>query len=73
MRYDASNRGPAYGAARLARLAVTGEAVTAVVFPPPVKDIIEPDAALRDAYRPRLEAFRALYGALKPIWPSVAG
>ena len=73
VRYDASDRGPAYGAARLARLAVTGEAATAVVIPPPVKDVIEPDAALRDAYRPRLEAFRALYGALKPIWPSVAG
>ncbi len=73
VRYDASDRGPAYGAARLARLAVTGEDATAVVVPPPVRDIIEPDAVLRDAYRPRLEAFRALYTALKPIWPSVAG
>jgi xylulokinase len=73
VRYDASDRGPAYGAARLARLAVTGEAATAVVVPPPVKDVIAPDAALTDAYRPRIEAFRSLYRALEPIWPSVAG
>lgn len=73
VRYDASDRGPAFGAARLARLAVTSEDAKAVVVPPPVKDIIEPDAVLRDAYRPRLEAFRALYKALRPVWPSVAG
>ena len=72
VRYDASDRGPTYGAARLARLAVTGEAAAAVVVRP-VKDVIAPDAALTDAYRPRIEAFRSLYKALEPIWPSVAG
>jgi xylulokinase len=73
VRYDASDRGPAYGAARLARLAVTDEAAGAVVVPPEVKDVIAPDASLRDSYQPRIEAFRALYKALKPIWPYVAG
>ncbi len=73
VRYDASDRGPAYGAARLARLAVTGERAEAVVVPPPVKDVIAPNSALCDVYRPRIKAFRALYKALKPIWPSVAG
>jgi xylulokinase len=73
VRYEASDRGPAYGAARLARLAVTNEAADAVVIPPPIRDVIEPDAALRDAYRPRIEAFRTLYRALKPVWPSVTG
>jgi xylulokinase len=73
VRHEASDRGPAYGAARLGRLAVTREAASNVVIPPPVRDIIAPDAALREAYRPRIEAFRALYKALKPVWPSVSG
>jgi xylulokinase len=73
VRYEASDRGPAYGAARLARLAVTNEEAASVVIPPPVRDIILPDAALREAYRPRIEAFRSLYKALKPVWPSVSG
>ncbi|WP_119390893.1 xylulokinase [Taklimakanibacter lacteus] len=73
VRYDASDRGPAYGAARLARLAVTGEEARAVVIPPPVKDVIAPDPALSEAYRPRIEAFRSLYRALKPVWPLVTG
>ena len=73
VRYDASDRGPAYGAARLARLAVTGEEATAVVIAPPVKDVIAPDPSLREAYHPRIEAFRSLYRALKPVWPLVTG
>jgi xylulokinase len=71
VRHQASDRGPAYGAARLARLAVTNEDAKLVVVPPPIRDIIAPDAELREAYRPRIEAFRTLYGALKPVWPSV--
>jgi xylulokinase len=73
MRYEASDRGPAYGAARLARLAVTHEEPGRVVVSPPLRDIITPDPALRDAYRPRIDAFRSLYKALKPVWPSVSG
>lgn len=73
VRYEASDRGPAFGAARLARLAVTKEDAKAVVVPPPIHDVIEPNRALHEAYQPRLQAFRALYKALAPIWPSVAG
>jgi xylulokinase len=73
VRYEASDRGPAYGAARLARLAVTKEDAASVVIAPPVRDVIMPDASLRDAYRPRIEAFRTLYRSLKPVWPSVSG
>jgi xylulokinase len=40
---DGSEVGPAYGAARLARLGVTGEAVEDVCAPPPVRAVIEPD------------------------------
>jgi xylulokinase len=73
VRYETSDRGPAYGAARLARLAVTKEAASAVVVPPPVRDVINPDPTLHDAYQPRIQAFRALYKALVPVWPSVTG
>ncbi len=73
VRFEASDRGPAYGAARLARLAVTNEDAQRVVVPPPIRDVITPDAALCEAYRPRIEAFRTLYKALKPVWPSVSG
>lgn len=73
VRYEASDRGPAFGAARLARLAVTKEDAKAVVVPPPVRDVIEPDKALHEAYQPRLQAFRTLYKALVPVWPAVAG
>ena len=72
VRYRSSERGPAFGAARLARIASGGEDPAAVVVPPPVADTIEPDLALHDAYRPRVEAFRALYRALKPMWPAVS-
>ena len=73
VRHEASDRGPAYGAARLARLAVTGEEANRVVIPPPVRDVIAPDAGLREAYKPRVAAFRTLYKSLKPVWPSVSG
>ena len=62
-----------HGEERLARLAVTKEDAKAVVVPPPIHDVIEPDRALHEAYQPRLQAFRALYKALAPVWPSVAG
>jgi hypothetical protein len=34
--------------------------------------LTEPNAALREAYRPHLETFRALNKTLEPIWPFVA-
>lgn len=66
LRYDAADRGPAFGAARLARLAVTGEDEAAVVTTPGRAEEIPPDPALQDAYEPRIAEFRALYQALKP-------
>ena len=65
-RHTGGERGPAFGAARLARLAVTGEAPADVAVPPPIADTIPPEPRLVDAYAPRLTAFRALYAALKP-------
>lgn len=53
--------GPAFGAARLARLAATREDPTAVCRPPAVDDVIEPNPAWRDAYAAQYPAFRAAY------------
>jgi xylulokinase len=66
VRYDGADKGPAFGAARLGRMAATGEAIEAVCTPPALLDVIEPDPRLAEAYRPRTEAFRRLYRALKP-------
>jgi hypothetical protein len=33
---------------------------------PPVIETIEPESQLRDAYLPRLEAYRSLYRVLRP-------
>jgi xylulokinase len=65
-RYAGSDKGPAFGAARLARLATTGEAVEAVCTAPRVQDVVAPDPRLVEAYGPRIKAFRRLYQALKP-------
>lgn len=65
-RYAGGEAGPAFGAARLARLAVTGEDAASLCRPPPVLDVIAPDPALADAYAPRIARFRSLYAALRP-------
>ncbi len=64
--YQEGAKGPAYGAARLARLAVTGEAVGDVCSVPRVSEVIEPEPVLVDAYRLLGERFRRLYQKLKP-------
>ena len=68
-RYAASDVGPAIGAARLGFVAA-GASLDAVCTEPPVADTIEPDPALADAYRPRIEAWRGLYRSLKPNFRS---
>ncbi len=56
--------GGAFGAARLARMAVTGEAPAAVCRPPQRAETILPDPALADAYASRLPRYRALYAGV---------
>ena len=65
-RFDGADKGPAFGAARLGRLAATGEAPETVCTAPPVLDVVEPDPSLAAAFRPRIEAFRRLYQVLRP-------
>lgn len=61
---DSGSVGPAYGAARLARLGMTGEAVEDVCKPPAIQNIIEPDAIMRDHFAERLVLFRSLYASV---------
>ena len=61
-----SEVGPALGAARLARLAATGETPEEVCTPPPVDRVEEPEASLAERLTPRLERWRALYRVLRP-------
>ncbi|RDI61238.1 xylulokinase [Microvirga subterranea] len=66
VRYEGADKGPAFGAARLARLASTGEQPEAVCTQPQRLQTIHPHTHLVDLYAPRLEAFRSLYHALRP-------
>jgi len=60
--------GPAFGATRLARLAVTGEDPQAVCTPPSTTHIVEPDPSLRDRYAEQIGAYRRLYHDLRPLF-----
>ena len=60
-RFAEGETGAAFGAARLGRLAVTGEAIDTVCTPPRRIETFEPDRVLVDAYADRLPAWRELY------------
>jgi xylulokinase len=61
----AADVGPAVGAARLARLAVTGEDPTDVCAPPPATHVVDPDPEVRDRCSARYRRYQALYPALR--------
>jgi xylulokinase len=61
-------KGPALGAARLARIALTGAPPAAVCTKPDMTAEIHPDARRQDALARRFEIFRELYLALKPTF-----
>lgn len=62
-----AEHGGAFGAARLARLAVTGEDPIAVCVPPQRLGAALPDPALSTAYEASLESFRSLYPAVRTL------
>jgi xylulokinase len=72
-RREGGERGPAFGVARLARLAVTGESVADVCGKPRIIDVVEPDPTLREALLGRLPLYRDLYRDLKPLFARAAG
>ena len=63
-----SGSGPAFGAARLARMTATGEDAAEVCSKPGTAHEIAPDPALAENYAERLSRFRALYRAVAPIF-----
>jgi xylulokinase len=64
--------GPALGAARLSRIATGDASVEESCRPPPVADVIEPDASLREALAPRRALFRRLYADLRQTFAASA-
>jgi xylulokinase len=65
VRYRAGETGPAFGAARLARIAATGETADALCAAPEILDVTSPEPALVEAFAKRRERFTSLYGALR--------
>ena len=65
VRMQGGETGPAFGAARLARMAVTGEAPETVCLPPEIADVTEPEPKLAAMFASNRERFKALYGAVK--------
>ena len=63
--HEGGETGPAYGAARLARIAATGELPEAVCLPPQIADVTEPDPKLADLFGRQRERFAALYSAVR--------
>ena len=59
--------GPAYGACRLARLAISGETASTICTPPEIDFTITPDADLQDLYQTRRQTFKNLYKSTKEL------
>ena len=57
--------GPAYGAARLARMALTGEPAEVVCTAPEIADVTKPEPHLAEMFERQRERFTALYSAVK--------
>ncbi|GHD55219.1 xylulokinase [Jeongeupia chitinilytica] len=66
LRHANGDFGGAFGAARLARLAVGGEAVEAVCTVPPVAETICPNPEMAALLHARHDRFRRAYAALEP-------
>lgn len=68
-RYAGGERGPAFGVARLARIAVTGETIADVCIKPELRDVVLPNAERQAALAARLPLYRDLYRTLRPLFP----
>jgi xylulokinase len=67
---EAADVGPALGAARLARLAVTGERASAVCAQPPIQRRVEPRADAATTVARRYDLYKHLYRDLKMSFDS---
>jgi xylulokinase len=64
---DSGAVGPAYGAARLARMGAENASIEDIGTAPPILHVAEPDDRLGDLYSEKLSRYRALYRNLKPL------
>jgi len=67
IRYEDAETGPAFGAARLAMIAAGASRLEDIATKPKVDRVFSPDPANTDRHEKRLERYRALYAALKPL------
>jgi xylulokinase len=65
VRMQGGETGPAYGAARLARMAATGEPPEVVCRAPEIADVTAPDPKLAAMFAAQRQRFKALYSAVK--------
>lgn len=68
--HEGGAKGPAFGAARLAKMAAEGASAADACPPPPVRHIFEPHADAHAAYEPKIERYRRLYRQLKEEFAS---
>ncbi|WP_104399744.1 xylulokinase [Vibrio penaeicida] len=61
IRYEGGESGPAFGAARLAKICHTGDSVESVCTSPKVIEEITPDPSCANVYHKKYEEFRTLY------------
>jgi xylulokinase len=69
---DSGAVGPAYGAARLARMGFEQASVEEICTPPPILHVAEPDDRLTDLYAQKMRRFRSLYQHLKDSFRETA-
>lgn len=62
-----SDRGAAFGAARLGLIAATGADAVSVCEPPPLASAIEPETSLSGAFEEAYHRFRKLYPAIRGV------
>jgi xylulokinase len=65
VRMIGAESGSALGAARLARLAATGEQAETVCRPPEIAEVTEPEPSLAEMFAAQRQRFTALYQAVK--------
>jgi xylulokinase len=70
--HEGGELGPAFGAARLARLAFSGEEPSAVCTQPTLRETALPERALAAHYAEALPRFRELYRQLRPSFAASA-
>ena len=64
--------GPAFGAARLARMAVERTSIADICTPPPILHIAEPDDRMAELYAQKMRRYRGLYQSLKESFRETA-